>query len=74
MTRLKRMDMTPTERSIITQLKHPLYTVEFIEEWANKYSDTDVDLGKLEALQCMAARGYLDAIRLVAERVDSDVE
>lgn len=52
------------EKTIINQLNHPLYTVEFLEKWINR--DDNVFINAAAALQAMAAKGYYEAVKQMA--------
>lgn len=57
--------MTDREKAIVRELNHPLYTVEFLEEWKDR--DDNVVVNAPTALQAMGANGYYEAIRRIAE-------
>lgn len=54
------------EIEIIEKLDHPLYTMEFLEEWVGR--NDNVMVNAPAALQAMGANGYYEAIKLIAER------
>ena len=63
MTR-KKIEITNYEKELIAELNHPIYTVEYIEEWINR-NDT-VDINAPAALMCMSAVGYYEAVKRMA--------
>lgn len=56
--------MTDREKQIVKQLNHPLYTVDFLEEW--KKRNDDVFVNAPAALQAMGANGFYAAVRQMA--------
>lgn len=59
-------EMTDREKEIVRGLKHPLYTVEYLEEWINR--NDNVFTNAPAALQAMGAKGYYEAIKRIAGR------
>ena len=57
-------EMTDREKEIVRGLKHPLYTVEYLEEWINR--NDNVFTNAPAALQAMGAKGYYEAIKRIA--------
>lgn len=55
------MKITEAEKELIVQLNHPLYTVEFLEQWVNRNDNPMINAPA--ALQAMGAKGYLEAVR-----------
>jgi predicted RNA-binding Zn-ribbon protein involved in translation (DUF1610 family) len=53
--------LSGAEQTIISGLKHPLYTVEFIQEWINR--DDLVFINAPAALQAVAAKGFYEAVK-----------
>lgn len=53
--------MTDQEKEIVKDLNHPLYTVEYLEEWIDRNDSVSVN-----ALQAVGARGYYEAVRRMA--------
>lgn len=60
----KGIDMTDKEKEIVKELNHPLYTVEFLEEWKDR--EDNVFVNAPAALQAMGANGYYDAVKQMA--------
>lgn len=56
--------MTDKEKEIIKRLAHPVYTVEFLEEWINR--NDNVFVNAPAALQAMGAKGFYEAIKAIA--------
>lgn len=57
--------MTDREQEIIKKLNHPLYTVEFLEEWKDRKDN--IFANAPEALQVMGAKGFYDAVCRMAQ-------
>lgn len=57
--------MTEKEKEIVRELNHPLYTVEFLEEWKDR--DDNVFVNAPAALQAMAVKGFYEAVKMMAE-------
>lgn len=57
--------MTDNEKRIVMGLNHPLYTVEFLEEWINR--DDNVFVNAPAALQAMGAAGFYEAVKQIAK-------
>ncbi len=53
--------LSEKEKEVVTSLNHPLYTVEFLEEWVNR--DDNVFANPVAALQVMGAKGFYDAVK-----------
>ena len=64
--------MTDREKQIIRVIDHPIYTVEFLEEWTNR--DDNVFINAPAALQAMGAKGFYEAIKRLAERTAGNEE
>jgi len=58
------IEITEKEKAIIEQLNHPLYTVDFLEQWINR--DDNPFINALAALQAMSAKGYYEAVKQMA--------
>lgn len=59
--------MTDKEKEIVKELNHPLYTVEFLEEWKDR--NDNVFVNAPAALQAMGANGFYEAVkRMVANQ------
>ena len=56
--------MTDREKEIIKDLNHSLYTVEYLEQWANR--NDNVFVNAPAALQAMGAKGYYEAVKRMA--------
>ncbi len=56
--------MSDKEREIITQFRHPVFTVEYLEEWTNR--NDSVCLSPVSALQIAEAKGFYEAVKLLA--------
>lgn len=61
--------MTEQEKKIIDELNHPLYTSEFVEEWANR--NDNVFTNAPAALQAMGAKGFLTAVEIMARQQET---
>lgn len=59
-----RIKLTDEERSIVDELNHSLYTVEYLEEWINR--DDNVFCNAVAALNAMGAKGYYEAVKQIA--------
>lgn len=57
--------MTDKEKEIVKELNHPLYTVEFLEEWKDR--DDNVFVNAPAALQAMGATGFYEAVKRIVE-------
>lgn len=57
--------MTDKEKEIVKELNHPLYTVEFLEEWKDR--EENVFVNAPAALQAMGANGFYEAVKKMAE-------
>lgn len=56
--------MTDREKEIVRNLNHPLYTVDFLEEWKDR--DDNVFVNAPAALQAMGAHGFYEAVQRMA--------
>ncbi len=56
--------MNELERKIVTVLKDPLYTIEFLENWTDR--DDNVLINAPAALQAVGAKSYYRAIQQIA--------
>lgn len=56
--------MNELERKIVTTLKDPLYTIEFLESWIDR--DDNVLINAPAALQAVGAKSYYKAIQQIA--------
>lgn len=52
------------EKAIIEKINHPLYTVEFLEEWTQR--DDNVFVNAPAAIQAMGAKGFMAAVKYLA--------
>lgn len=59
------MIMTVKEKEIVKKLNHPLYNVEFLEEWLKR--NDNVFVNAPSALQAMGAKGYYEAVKQIAK-------
>lgn len=50
---------------MVRELNHPLYTVEFLQEWLERKDN--VLINAPAALQAMGAKGFYEAIRKMVE-------
>lgn len=57
--------MTEREKEIARKINHPLYKVEFIEEWIAR--DDNVFANPVAALQAMGAKGFYEAVKQIAK-------
>lgn len=57
--------MTDKEKEVIRELNHPLYTVEFLEEWKDR--EDNVFANAPAALQAMGAKGYYEAVKQMTQ-------
>lgn len=53
--------LTEQEKRIVAKIGHPLYTVEFLEEWINRTDNVFVNAPA--ALQAMGAKGFYEAVQ-----------
>lgn len=60
------IELTELEKQIVNELDHPLYTVDFIEDWINR--QPDILTNTVATLQLMTVVGYYDAVHQMAER------
>ena len=58
------------EKNIIIQLNHPLYNVEFLQEWINRNDNPMINA--VAALQAMGAKGYYEAIKQIATAIKKE--
>lgn len=59
--------LTEAEKKIVGMLAHPVYTADYLEEWAGR--DDNVFVNAPAALCAMGAKGYLDAVRAMAAKM-----
>jgi hypothetical protein len=57
--------LSGAEQTIIHGLGHPLYTVEFIQEWINR--NDSVFTNAPAALQAVMAKGFYEAVKAMNE-------
>lgn len=62
----KKKEMTEQERQIVRELGHSLYTVEYLETWINR--NDNVMCNAVAALTAMGAKGYYDAVKMMAKQ------
>ena len=53
--------MTDREKEVVRELNHPLYTVDFLEEWKDRKDN--VFTNAPAALQAMGAHGFYEAVK-----------
>lgn len=58
---MSKIILLEAEKKLITALHHPLYTVEFVEEWVNYQGN--VFINALASLQSMGAIGFYQAVK-----------
>ena len=58
---MDRIVLSEQEKSIVANMGHPLYTVEYLEEWINR--NDNVFINAMAALNAMAAKGFYEAIK-----------
>ena len=64
--------MTDAEKQIVKAIDHPIYTVEFLEEWTRR--NDNVFINAPAALQAMGAKGFYEAVKRLAERAAGNEE
>ena len=57
--------MTAKEREIVERLNHPVYTMDFLEEWIQRKDN--VFINAPAALQAMGAKGFYEAVKQIAK-------
>lgn len=57
--------LTVKQKLIIEELNHPIYTLDYIEEWYNRKDD--VTANAVAALIEMGVSGFMDAVRAVEQ-------
>ena len=57
--------LSDKEIQVINRLNHPLYTIEFLQEWINRKDNIFVNAPS--ALQAMGAKGYYQAIQQICK-------
>lgn len=61
--------MTDREKAIVRELNHPLYTVEFLDEWKDR--EDNIFSNAPAALQAMGANGFYAAVKKMAENQEN---
>ncbi len=56
--------MSEKEKKIIKDFRHPIFTVEYLEEWTNR--NDSICLSPVCALQIAEAKGFYEAVKLLA--------
>lgn len=56
--------MSEKEKEIVTEFCHPIFTVEYLEKWINR--NDSVCLSPVSALQIAEAKGFYEAVKLLA--------
>lgn len=64
MLKTNKIILTVREKDAVKQLSHPLYTVDYIEKWVNR--NDNVFTNAPAALNAMAAKGFYEAIKIIA--------
>ena len=54
-------------KKVVEELKHPVYTVEFLEEWTKRNDNALINAPA--ALQAMGAKGYYQAAEQMAKKI-----
>ena len=57
--------MTAKEREIVERLNHPVYTMDFLEEWIQRKDNVFINVPA--ALQAMGAKGFYEAVKQIAK-------
>lgn len=57
--------MDEREKEIVKKIAHPLYTVEYLENWIKR--NDNVFTNAPAALAACAAKGFYAAVRLIAK-------
>lgn len=65
---MKKIEISEKEKGIIQKLNHPLYTVEFLEEWVNRNDNVFVNAPC--ALQACMAKGFYEAVKCMLDKED----
>lgn len=63
---MEKIVLTDTERRLVEQLNHSVYTVDYLEEWINR--NDNVYLNAPSALNAMGAKGFYSAVKMMAEK------
>ena len=58
--------MTEREKELVMILDHPVYTVEFLEQWTKR--NDNVFVNAPAALQAVAAKSYYEAVQRMASK------
>lgn len=64
--------MTDTEKRVVREIGHPIYTVEYLEEWINR--NENVFINAPAALLAMGAKGFYEAVEILAKREEAGNE
>ena len=67
----KERTMTDKEKMIIEKMNHPVYTVDFLEEWI--YREDSVLANPVAALQAMGAKGFYEAVKAFTELESNEI-
>lgn len=57
--------MTAKEREIVERLNHPVYTMDFLEEWIQRKDNVFINAPAV--LQAMGAKGFYEAVKQIAK-------
>jgi len=63
--------ITDEEKEVIRELRHGLYTVDFLEEWINRKDNVEANC--IAALQAMGAKGYFQAIKMIVKQKQNTI-
>lgn len=69
---MEKKKLTEAEKEIVKKLAHSLYTVDFLEEWINR--NDNVFVNAPSALQACYAKGFYEAVQLMAKKEGGKVE
>lgn len=59
-------------KEVVKELNHPVYTVEFLEEWITRNDNAFINAPA--ALQAMGAKGYYQAAKQMARKIQNEEE
>ncbi len=57
--------LTQQEKIMVEMLGHPIYTVEYLEEWLSR--DDNVLANPIAALSSMGAHGFYEAVKAIVK-------
>ena len=64
--------LTQSQKDLIDKLNHPIYTVDYIEEWVNR--NDPININAPAALAAMGAKGFFDAVKCFEKLHEKDVK